>query len=222
MCEIAMLRPETHGPNQLCSISMRLYETMKTALGVVAVIDDDGQFSYRVYKSTDPDRDELWDFIESNHEDTNRFIIHGRLATSGERDEVGAHPIQVDCSKCDVDYVIHNGVLGSGWRATRDQLIEEGHTFQTNVDSEVIAHIHGTVPSNWGEVDQAEETNWDLKRQPAYLLLNEDRMFIRSNHSYNLTESGTLYRGYRRFSEEEGAYNLMILTPTPAVQEVEQ
>jgi glucosamine--fructose-6-phosphate aminotransferase (isomerizing) len=64
-------------------------------------------------------------------------IGHTRWATHGRPSEPNAHP-QQDCKR--LISVVHNGIV-ENYRQLRDELTARGHTFRSETDTEVIAHL---------------------------------------------------------------------------------
>jgi glutamine---fructose-6-phosphate transaminase (isomerizing) len=82
--------------------------------------------------------DELWQLLPENLE-LRTGIAHTRWATHGAPTDVNAHP-HTDASGRIA--LVHNGVIDN-FRELKTMLVERGHHFTSETDTEVLAHLIG-------------------------------------------------------------------------------
>lgn len=74
---------------------------------------------------------------EPNKCSGNIAIAHTRWATHGEPNEINAHP-HLDC-KGELA-IVHNGII-ENYKILKERLLELGHTFVSDTDTEIIVHL---------------------------------------------------------------------------------
>ncbi|MHB0969643.1 MAG: glutamine--fructose-6-phosphate transaminase (isomerizing) [Thermoanaerobaculia bacterium] len=102
--------------------------------------------------------------LDEEHLDGTFGIGHTRWATHGKPNENNAHPHR-DC-KDDI-VVIHNGII-ENFLPLKQRLQAEGHTFRTETDTEVVAHL---IESHRGKKDFVEAVRATLKEIEGHYAL---------------------------------------------------
>ncbi|MBR3457512.1 MAG: glutamine--fructose-6-phosphate transaminase (isomerizing) [Selenomonadaceae bacterium] len=101
--------------------------------------------------------------IEGNMPKGSLGIGHTRWATHGRPSDRNAHP-HTDCTGDFV--VVHNGII-ENYLALKEELIEQGHSFKSETDTEVVAHLleevyHGDFEAAVREVLRRVEGSYSL------------------------------------------------------------
>ena len=142
-------------------------------------------------------------------------LAHTRWATHGGVTEGNAHPVEA-CEGSGVT-VVHNGII-ENYVALRRRLAEEGHTFHTDTDSEVIAHL---VESHYsGDLVAAVRMRTPscaaTSRSPSCTATTPRRSWRRAASARSWSASATERRSWRprspRSSSRRGACSTCLTT----------
>lgn len=100
----------------------------------IAIVTPDGMLEIRKQEGK---LQKLTDAMKNSAPRGNLGIGHTRWATHGAPNDVNAHP-HSDCTGRIA--VIHNGII-ENYAGLRDELRAHGHSFTTETDTEVLAHL---------------------------------------------------------------------------------
>jgi amidophosphoribosyltransferase len=126
-------------------------------------------------------------------------IGHVRYSTAGESRLANAQPILIDCAHGQFA-VGHNGNLVNA-KELRDDLVRQGSIFQSNSDTEVIAHLYAR--SRAGSVEEAiVESVSQVQGAFSLVMLAKDRLIaVRDPHGFRPLALGRLDGAYVVASE---------------------
>jgi glucosamine--fructose-6-phosphate aminotransferase (isomerizing) len=145
----------------------------------IAVIDGDGSLAG---SKAEGKLGRLAERLETEPLHGKTGLGHTRWATHGRPSDVNAHP-HLDCSTRIA--VIHNGII-ENYASLRERLIAEGHTFRSETDTEVVAHL--IESNNAGDLEDAvRKTLGQLRGAFALGVISQDSpeklVFARSGAS---------------------------------------
>ena len=110
----------------------------------------------------------LEDAIKGNEYTATTGMGHTRWATHGRVEDRNAHP-HLDCKGTIA--VIHNGII-ENYQVLRDDLIQRGHVFVSETDTEVISHLmEEQIDAGADLLDAARKTALQLDGAFAFLVL---------------------------------------------------
>ena len=108
----------------------------------VALIDGD---DLNVYKCKGKVQD-LTDYSEGKNQEGSIGIGHTRWATHGPPNDINAHPHQSGDGNL---ALIHNGII-ENYATIKEELINRGHTFVSDTDTEVLTHLIEDIKNKTG------------------------------------------------------------------------
>jgi len=92
---------------------------------------------------------------DGNGMDGSIGIAHTRWATHGGVSEENAHPQRDDLENGHAVSLVHNGII-ENYTSLKQWLIEKGHKFTSETDTEVLAHLIGELYE--GDLERAVQT----------------------------------------------------------------
>jgi glucosamine--fructose-6-phosphate aminotransferase (isomerizing) len=113
----------------------------------------------------------LKQLLETEKPESHLAIAHSRWATHGGPTDENAHP---HFDQNDRIAVIHNGII-ENYFELQEQLVKEGHTFHSETDTEIAAHVIGREYERTGNLTTAvREAVKQLNGAYAMVVLSVD------------------------------------------------
>ncbi len=149
MCGIAGYVGKRNGVDvvvdQIKRLEYRGYDSAGVAYldgGGLKVLKKSGKFS------------ELQELVIATKPESHTAIAHSRWATHGAPTDLNAHPHYDQFASV---ALIHNGII-ENYMELKEELVQTGHTFQSETDSEVAAHVIGIIYEQGGSLEDAVRT----------------------------------------------------------------
>ncbi|HAF08113.1 MAG: Glutamine--fructose-6-phosphate aminotransferase [candidate division TA06 bacterium 32_111] len=117
--------------NSLKRLEYRGYDSS----GIAIYCEDEKKLD--IIKKSGKIKDLVQEIERRNPSSSHIGIAHTRWATHGEPNDINAHP-HFDCNKKIA--LVHNGII-ENYRTIKSFLLERGHKFKSDTDTEVIVHL---------------------------------------------------------------------------------
>lgn len=174
--------------NGICALLNRGYDSVG-----ISTMNHDGKILTHKYASTDNERAEKkvlqhLDEHNGNEDERNIGIAHCRWRTTGAKTDVNAHPHNdnLNCFS-----LVHNGII-ENYKELYLFLIENGYTFKSDTDTEIIVNLISYFYRNNTIVNAIQYTKSQLKGTYALVIICKDT----PNKIYCVRKGSPLLFGY--------------------------